>query len=140
MRKVGVTELPLHWGKAPRWLFNRMVKLARGITKIIVYEYGEDELLKRLSNPFWFQALACVLGYDWHSSGTTTVTTAVLKAVSDPEEFGFGVAGGKGKISRKTPEEIEKISEIFNLSSKKIEKLKYASRMSAKVDLSLIHI
>ena len=138
VKKVGITELPLHWGKTPKWLFKRMVKLSNSIIKIIVYEYGEDELLKRLSNPFWFQALSCVLGYDWHSSGTTTVTTAVLKAVSKPEELGIGVAGGKGKISRKTPEEIEKISEIFNLSSKKVEKLKYASKLSAKIDNTAI--
>ena len=138
MKKVGITELPLHYGKAPYWLIIRMRRLAEKIITLIIREYGYEELFKRLANPFWFQALSCVLGYDWHSSGTTTVTTAVIKAIARPEELGFAVAGGKGKVSRKTPEEIEKISEIFNLSTKKTEKLVYASRMAAKVDNSLI--
>ncbi len=138
MKKVGITELPLHYGKAPYWLIIRMRRLAEKIITLIIREYGYEELFKRLANPFWFQALSCVLGYDWHSSGTTTVTTAVIKAIARPEELGFAVAGGKGKVSRKTPEEIEKISEIFNLSTKKTEKLVYASRVAAKVDNSLI--
>lgn len=138
MKKVGITELPLHYGKAPYWLIVRMRKLADQITTLIIDEYGQDELLRRLANPFWFQALSCVLGYDWHSSGTTTVTTAVLKKVLSPEEHGLGVAGGKGRFSRKAPQEIEKISEVFNLSTQKMEKLKYASRMSAKVDNTAI--
>lgn len=138
MQKVGIVELPLHYGKAPFWLILRMRKLAGQIIKIIVDEYGQEELLKRLSNPFWFQALSCVLSYDWHSSGTTTVTTAVLKEITKHQDLGIAVAGGKGKHSRKTPEEIEKIADIFNLSTKKIESLKYASRMSAKVDNTAI--
>jgi hypothetical protein len=138
MRKVGIAELPLHYGKAPYWLIVRMRKLADQIITLIIDEYGQDELLRRLSNPFWFQALCCVLGYDWHSSGTTTVTTAVLKKVLRPEKHGFGVAGGKGKFSRKTPEEIEKISEALDLPTRKTERLKYASRMGAKVDNTAI--
>jgi hypothetical protein len=138
MRKVGITELPLHYGKAPFWLIVRMRKLAGQIVEIIVNEYGQEELLKRLASPFWFQALACVLGYDWHSSGTTTVTTAVLKKATKPQELGFAIAGGKGKYSRKAPEEIEKFADIFNLSTKKMESLKYASKMSAKVDNTAI--
>jgi hypothetical protein len=138
MEKVGIAELPLHYGKAPYWLIVRMKKLADQIITLIIDEYGQDELLRRLSNPFWFQALCCVLGYDWHSSGTTTVTTAVLKKVLRPEKHGFGVAGGKGKFSRKTPEEIEKISEALDLPIRKTEKLKYASRMGAKVDNTAI--
>ncbi len=138
MEKVGIAELPLHWGKAPRWLFNRMVKLAKCIAEVIVYEYGKEELLKRLSNPYWFQAFSCVLGWDFHSSGSTTVTLGALKAALKPEEHEIGIAGGKGKVSRKTPEEIKKIGDIFNLSTKNIEKLAYSSRMVAKVDNSLI--
>lgn len=137
MEKVGIAELPLHYGKAPYWLIIRMRKLAEKIITLIIQEYGYDELLNRLANPFWFQALSCVLGYDWHSSGTTTVTTAVIKAIAKPE-LGFALAGGKGKFSLKTPEEIKKFSEVFNLSTRKTEELIYASRMAAKVDNSLI--
>ena len=115
-----------------------MVGLAEGIVDVMILEYGEDELLARLSDPFWFQALSCVLGYDWHSSGTTTVTCGALKMAIDPERHGIKVAGGKGKTSRKAPEEIRKACEIFNLSTKKSEKLVYSSKMSAKVDNSAI--
>ncbi|MBS7643814.1 DUF763 domain-containing protein [Candidatus Bathyarchaeota archaeon] len=138
MRKTGIAELPLHYGRAPLWLVTRMKKLANEIVTIIVDEYGRDELLWRLSNPVWFQALGCVLGYDWHSSGVTTVVTGVLKSVIKPEEHGLAVAGGKGKISLQTPIEIGKIGDTFNLSTQQIRSLIYASRMSAKVDNSAI--
>jgi hypothetical protein len=138
MLKTGTANLPLHNGKAPRWLFKRMVLLSRGITEIIIYEYGKDEFLRRISDPFWFQALSCVLGYDWHSSGTTTVTCGALKEAINPQEFGFAIAGGKGKASRKTPEEIEKIGELYNLSTAAIKDLQYSSRMAAKVDNSAV--
>lgn len=137
-RKVGITELPLHYGKAPYWLVVRMRKLAEQIVALIIDEYGYDELLKRLSNPFWFQALCCALGYDWHSSGTTTVTSAVLKKTIKPEELGVAVAGGKGKFSLRAPTEIQKVGDIFGLSTKKIDLLKHASKMSAKVDNTAI--
>lgn len=136
--RTGTVCLPLHSGKAPPWLFKRMVKLAGGITEAIIYEYGQDEFLKRLSDPYWFQALSCVLGFDWHSSGTTTTTCGALKMALSPEEHGIAVAGGKGAVSRKAPDEIEKSAEIFSLSSEKMERLKYSSRMSAKVDNSCI--
>ncbi|MCK5636320.1 MAG: DUF763 domain-containing protein, partial [Thermoplasmatales archaeon] len=138
MSKTGVANLPLHGGRAPRWLFKRMVSLSRGIIDVISYEYGKKELLRRLSDPFWFQALSCVLGYDWHSSGTTTVTCGALKVAINPEEHGFAMTGGKGKASRKTPQEIEKIGESYNFSTAKIEDLKYSSRMAAKVDTTAI--
>ncbi len=134
MSRTGVANLPLHGGKAPRWLFKRMVSLSKSITDVIVYEYGREEFLRRISDPFWFQALSCVLGYDWHSSGTTTVTCGALKEAIKPEEYGFAICGGKGKVSRKTPEEIEKIGDTYNLSTNTIEGLKYSSRMSAKID------
>jgi hypothetical protein len=78
-KRTGFANLPLHGGKAPRWLFARMTQLAREITLAIVTEYGSVEMLKRLSDPYWFQALGCVLGYDWHSSGVTTVVCGALK-------------------------------------------------------------
>jgi len=134
MPKTGVANLPLHPGKAPRWLFKRMVLLSKGIIEVISYEYGEDEFLRRISDPFWFQALSCVLGFDWHSSGTTTVTCGALKEAVAPEEFGFAIVGGKGKASRKTPSEIEKTGEVYNFSTTSMEELKYSSRMAAKID------
>lgn len=130
--KVGVTNLPLHYGKAPKWLFYRMVKMADAISGIIVYEYGEEKFLEFISNPYWFQAFSCVLGYDWHSSGTTTVTTAVLKEALSKYEI--EVAGGKG-MAGKTLGEIEKKAQKFDID---VEKIKYASRMSAKVDSSAL--
>lgn len=132
MGKTGVANLPLHYGKAPKWLFYRMVKMADAISGIIIYEYGKEKFLELISNPYWFQALSCVLGYDWHSSGTTTVTTAVLKeAIS---KYGIEVAGGKGMAGR-TLEEIEKKAKKFDIDA---ERIKYASRMSAKVDSSAL--
>ena len=138
MQRTGVAKLPLHYGKAPRWLVVRMQKLAKEIVTIIVDEYGSGEFLKRLSDPFWFQALGCVLGYDWHSSGVTTVVTGVLKQAVVPEEHGVAVCGGKGKVSRQTPLEIEWLGEEFGFSDAKIEDLCYASKMSAKVDNTAI--
>jgi len=137
MRVTGITDLPLHGGSCPPWLFNRMKGLAREISRIIIYEYGRREFIKRLSDPFFFQSLSCVLGFDWHSSGTTTVTTAVLKE-SISLDLGIAVCGGKGKRSRATPEEIEKAGSLFSLSSNKLEKLKEASKLSAKVDNILV--
>jgi hypothetical protein len=115
-----------------------MRKLAKEIVTIIVDEYGNEEFLKRVSDPFWFQALGCVLGYDWHSSGVTTVVTGILKQAVIPDELGFAVCGGKGRVSRQTPVEIEGIGEKFGFSNDKIADLRYASRMSAKVDNTAI--
>lgn len=134
MSRTGVANLPLHPGKAPRWLFKRMVLLSKGILEVLLYEYGIDEFLRRLSDPFWFQSLACVLGWDWHSSGASTVTCGALKEAIDPLEYGIAVAGGKGKASRKTISEVFKIGELYNLSTSSIDKLQYTSRMTAKVD------
>jgi hypothetical protein len=136
--RVGVTELPLHYGKCPRWLFERMVKLSSQISKLIIQEFGKEEFLKRISNPFFYQALGCVVGFDWHSSGLTTTLAGALKEGLNKENVGVKVLGGKGSSSRKAPEEIEKIGEEFGLSTRKIEELKYASKMVAKVDNSLI--
>lgn len=138
MRRTGIAELPLHSGRAPRWLFERMVKLAGGITEAIVYEYSRREFLRRLSEPYWFQAFSCVLGFDWHSSGTTTTTCGALKVALVPEKHGICVAGGKGKTSRKAPNEIEGAGNIFSMPLNKVEKLKYSSRMAAKIDSACV--
>jgi hypothetical protein len=136
-RRTGIANLPLHHGRAPRWLFDRMVKLAREITIAIVSEYGADEMLRRLSHPYWFQAFGCVLGFDWHSSGVTTTLCGALKeGVKGIErDLGLFVAGGKGATSRKTPSEIEAWGERLSLNP---APLVYASRMSAKVDNSAV--
>ena len=138
MRGTGIAKLPLHYGRAPRWLVIRMRKLAKEIVSMIVDEYGTGDFLKRISDPFWFQALGCVLGYDWHSSGVTTVVTGVLKQAILPEDHGLAVCGGKGKVSRQTPLEIESIGERFRFSSQQIKNLQYTSKISAKVDNTAI--
>jgi len=138
VERTGVARLPLHYGTAPRWLVIRMQKLAKEIVTIIIDEYGTDDFLMRISDPFWFQALGCVLGYDWHSSGVTTVVTGVLKQAVVAEDDGIAVCGGKGKVSRQTPLEIGNIGERFGFSSDKIQNLQYASKMSAKVDNTAI--
>ena len=138
LRRSGFAELPLHGGRAPAWLVKRMIKLANCIVAVILEEYGHEVFLRRLADPYWFQALGCVLGYDWHSSGVTTVLTGVLKAAIEPSEFGVAVCGGKGRASRNAPSEISVTGEILGLSTSKIDKLRYASRMSAKIDNSAI--
>jgi len=130
--RTGIANLPLHYGTAPRWLFDRMVKLAKGVSEVVVLEYGQDEFLRKLSNPFWFQAFGCLLGFDWHSSGITTTVCGAVKEALKNNELGIQVAGGKGKTSRKTPYEIENTR--FSLSTNKINKLVYASRITAKID------
>jgi len=138
MKRSGTVNLPLHGGRAPRWLFQRMVRLAGAVTEALVYEYGREELLRRISDPYWFQAFSCVLGFDWHSSGTTTTACGALKTALDPEEHGIAVAGGKGKASRRTLDEIGEYGDIFSLSTKKQERLRYTSCITAKVDSSCI--
>ena len=137
--KTGTANLPLHYGAAPRWLFSRMTELAREITFAVISEFSAEEMLLRLSDPFWFQAFGCVLGFDWHSSGLTTTTCGALKqAIKGHEkDLGLFVAGGKGGTARKTPQEIEDWGEKINLG-KDPEELVYASRMSAKVDSSAL--
>ncbi|UCH36698.1 MAG: DUF763 domain-containing protein [Armatimonadota bacterium] len=133
--RTGSANLPLHGGSAPRWLFGRMTKLSREITRCMVEEHGPREMLARLADPWWFQAFGCVLGFDWHSSGvTTTVCGALKQALRGTEaDLGLFVAGGKGKTSRRTPDDIAAHGERFSLG-RDPEELIYASRMSAKVD------
>ncbi len=111
-----------------------MKRLARAVFELIVDEYGVNGAIERLADPLWFQSLSCALAYDWHSSGTTTVVCGVLKSVIEPEEFGFGVAGGKGKRSRSTLSDLDTLASTFNLSDATRAELNYASRISAKVD------
>lgn len=134
MKRTGVTRLPLHYGRAPRWLVARMIKLADAIVTIIIDEYCQDEFLQRISDPFWFQALGCVLGYDWHSSGVTTVLTGVLKNAVKTEKHGVAICRGKGKASRKAPNEIRLAGEKFGFSKSDVDRLVCLSEMSAKVD------
>src|SRR6187549_353183 len=127
--KRQLAELPLHTGKAPPWLFKRMWRLAGAITMAVVDEYGPAEMLRRLSDPWWFQAFGCVLGFDWHSSGVTTVTCAALKEAQRRlgVDLGIMVAGGKGATSRRTPHEIADTAERHSITEG--GRLIYASRM-----------
>jgi hypothetical protein len=136
-RHTGFASLPLHGGKAPAWLFGRMVRLSREIIIYLTSEYGAQEVLRRLSDPFWFQALGCVLGFDWHSSGvTTTVCGAVKEGIKDIDaDLGFFAAGGKGRASRKTPVQIAASCERIGRDP---QPLVYASRTAAKVDSAAV--
>jgi hypothetical protein len=131
--KTGYADLPLHGGRAPSWLFERMKRLARHITTYIVSEFGTGNFIERFADPFWFQSFGCLLGFDWHSSGLTTTVLGALKEGIKEECYYLGVfvAGGKGRIALKTPEEIETIGLKTGIDA---ERLIYASRMSARVD------
>ncbi|HJU73514.1 MAG TPA: DUF763 domain-containing protein [Gemmatimonadaceae bacterium] len=136
-QRVGSATLPLHGGKAPRWLFDRMAKLAPEIVEAIVIEHGRSALLQRLSDPFWFQAFGCVLGFDWHSSGVTTTVCGALKTGLAPRACALGlyVAGGKGKASRDTPNELLTIGSRLGVDG---VRLAYNSRIAAKVDTAAV--
>ncbi|MFP4628200.1 MAG: DUF763 domain-containing protein [Halobacteriales archaeon] len=132
MARRGTATLPLHDGSAPRWLFERMVDLGGAITGVVVDEYGPDELVHRLSDPYWFQALGCTLGFDWHSSGLTTTTMGALKAALHPDRHGLAVVGGKGAAGRRTPGELR--ADPLGLGGGRATELVRTSRLSAKVD------
>jgi len=131
--KTGSADLPLHGGTVPKWLADRMTALGRVLTEAIVLHYGRDEMLRRLAHPFWFQSLGAVMGMDWHSSGITTSVIGALKRGLRPieDDIGIYVCGGRGKHSRKTPEELAAVGERTGLDSKK---LAAHSRLVAKVD------
>lgn len=137
MLKREIAELPLHSGKAPFWLFQRMKKLSREIILLFAVENKIDELLKKLSDPFWFQALGCVLGFDWHSSGLTTTTGAALKEGLGElsHEIGLYIVGGKGKAGLNTPEEIKRLAEKEGFDP---QKWILISRIVARVDNNAI--
>lgn len=136
----GIATFTLDHGKCPRWLFERMVKLGREMTRVLVVEFGPDEFIRRIADPVWFQALGTVLAFDWNASGLTTILTAALKeAIRDQEkDLGVFICGGKGKTSRKTPDEIIDWGDRLSLPVGSVDNLIYNSRMSAKVDNSLV--
>lgn len=138
MRRTGVAELPLHYGHVPGWLLHRMRNLSKAIFDVMVSEFGADEVLRRLADPYWFQSFGCVIGFDWHSSGITTVVTGVLRDVLSIEDHGIALAGGKGSASRRTPSEITELGELAGLSGSRINALTRASKLSAKVDNAVL--
>lgn len=136
--RTGTAELYLHGGKAPPWLFGRMVKLGSGVMTVLVDEFGQDEVLHRLSDPFFFQGLSNVLGFDWNSSGTTTVLCGVLQTVFREQNLGISVVGGKGNKKARFKEELEITADRFSLNQRDLDRLEYASKISAKVDTAMI--
>ncbi len=137
MAQRRTVDSPLHTGRAPRWLFERMDALAGEIVRLMVLQAGPAEVLRRLADPWWFQAFGCVLGFDWHASGLTTVTCGALKAAFTRmgEDFGIVVAGGKGRTSRKTPDEI---ADACMRSGQDAGPLVRTSRLVAKVDSAAV--
>jgi hypothetical protein len=137
MKRSGVADLPLHGGRVPAWLAERMVKLGTAISESVLYDYGPSELLSRLSDPFWFQALGSVMGMDWHSSGITTSVLGALKRGLNPRarELGIYICGGRGRHSRRTPDELHAVAEQTSLDG---EALVRTSRLTARIDNNAI--
>jgi hypothetical protein len=140
MIQKGIATFTLDYGKCPKWLFERMVKLGREMSWVLVNEYGPDEFVKRMADPVWFQSLGTVLAFDWNASGLTTILTAALKEALRGQEKNLGIfiCGGKGKTSRKTPDQIKEWGERLSLPEAKVNNLVYNSRMAAKVDSALV--
>jgi len=136
----GIATFTLDYGKCPPWLFERMVKLGREMTRVIIAEYGPDEFIKRIADPVWFQSLGTVLAFDWNASGLTTILTAALKEAirGEARDLGIFICGGKGKTSRKTPDEILNWGEVLSLPEARVNNLVYSSKMAAKVDSALV--
>jgi hypothetical protein len=137
MRRSGFADLPLHGGRVPLWLSERMQRLGAAIVESIVHHYGTREFLSRLSDPFWFQSLGCVMGMDWHSSGITTSVLGALKRGVNPQahELGLHFCGGRGSQSRRTPDELKDIAERRSLDG---DALVRTSRLTAKIDNNAI--
>jgi len=137
MKRSGLADLPLHPGRGPAWLYGRMAKMARVITEAIIEDYGKDEFVRKISDPFWFQALGAVLGMDWHSSGITTSVMGALKQAINPvaDQLGLYVCGGRGSHSRRTPFELLEYSNRKGLDGKSLVR---CSRLSAKIDNTAI--
>src|SRR5215218_8273036 len=136
-RRTGSADLPLHGGRVPQWLGVRMASLGAIITEAIVHHYGRDEFLQRLSHPFWFQSFGAVMGMDWHSSGITTSVIGALKRGLMPlqGELGIYVCGGRGKHSRRTPDELTAIGHRIGFDGAALTR---ASRLVAKVDSAAV--
>src|SRR5437588_4677457 len=137
MKRSGVADLPLHGGRVPPWLAERMTTLGTAIVESVLYHYGTGELLSRLSDPFWFQALGCVMGMDWHSSGITTSVLGALKRGLNPrsQELGIYICGGRGRHSRNTPSELLGYAQRTSLNG---DSLVRSSRLAARVDNTAI--
>jgi hypothetical protein len=137
MKRSGVADLPLHGGRVPPWLAERMTKLGTAITEAIVYDYGTSAFLSRLSDPFWFQAFGSVMGMDWHSSGITTSVMGALKRGLGPgaDELGLYICGGRGRFSRNTPSELRSLGERRGFDG---EALVRTSRLTARIDNNAI--
>jgi len=136
----GIATFGLDYGRCPPWLFERMVRLARSIVILMVEYFGPETFLERLSDPVWFQSFGTILAFDWNASGLTTTTLGALKTAlfGLEKDLGIFVAGGKGKTSRKTPNQILQKAELANLSFLQAEKLTFLSRLTAKVDSALL--
>lgn len=137
MKRSGSATLPLHYGYVPQWLYERMAKLGFAVFEVLLNDYGKDEVIRRMSDPFWFQSLGAVMGMDWHSSGVTTSVMGALKRAVNPhsKSLGIYIAGGKGKFSLETPNELLKIADLTGLNGSELVK---ASKLSAKVDNTAI--
>ena len=133
MKRSGSADLPLHNGHVPDWLYQRMARLGFAITEAIITEYGKEEFLRRMSDPFWFQSFGAVMGMDWHSSGITTSVLGALRRAINPhsKELGLYFCGGKGKFSRQTPSELFAIANQTGLNGNELVR---SSKLSAKVD------
>src|SRR5437899_6821162 len=133
MQRSGIADLPLHGGRVPDWLAQRMTRLGTALTEAIIHDYGTSAFLSRLSDPFWFQALGAVMGMDWHSSGITTSVMGALKRGLNPRapELGMYICGGRGKYARLTPHELRTIADKHGLQG---DALVRYSRLTAKVD------
>lgn len=136
-KRAGSADLPLHGGRVPKWLGDRMTRLGAVITEAIVQHYGRDEFLRRLASPFWFQSFGAVMGMDWHSSGITTSVIGALKRGLTPlsGELGIHVCGGRGAQSRKTPDELASIGDRVGIDGLA---LATTSRLVAKVDSAAV--
>jgi hypothetical protein len=137
MKRSGVADLPLHGGRVPDWLAQRMTRLGTAITEAIIYDYGASAFLSRLSDPFWFQAFGAVMGMDWHSSGITTSVMGALKRGLMPkaDELGLYICGGRGRFSRNTPSELRSIAYRRGFDG---EALVRTSRLTARIDNNAI--
>src|SRR4051812_6597649 len=135
--RTGSADLPLHGGRVPAWLSARMASLGRVIVEAIVHHYGRDEVLRRLAHPFWFQSFGAVMGMDWHSSGITTSVIGALKRGLAPlqGELGLYVCGGRGKHSRRTPQELLALGDRVGFDGAALTR---ASRLVAKVDSAAV--
>lgn len=137
IRRTGHADLPLHTGTVPKWLADRMRDLGTQIVEALLIQYGKKEVLRRLSDPLWFQSLGAVLGMDWHSSGITTSVMYALKRGINARarEFGLCICGGRGKYSRRTPEELLYLSDATGMDGDALVK---ASRLCAKIDSTAV--